>query len=261
MPGGNGIFHQCTDQAGTILWVNNDIDNTISIYDIVHLAAIKTIAIPADITAAGGKPHDLTVTFDGKKVYITCIGLDTGKGVLLEYDTATYELTARRNDLQADPHVSTTWRNNKIYVAQQGGGQQGGVGRVSILSAEDLTTIKDIPVDSAHGVTMTSGFDEYMYVSDISSAADGQVGLYAIDFVSNELVGSLTEGVPPTPHNIVGTGQHIFVTHSGPTANLVTQYAVSKDHPSPHLVNTVEVGLNPFGLDFVETTCATSRII
>ena len=54
----------------------------------------------------------------------------------------------------------------------------------------------------------------------------------------------------------------IFVTHSGSTNDLVSVWDVSDPgDPTPVLVKTVQVGLNPFGLDYVPTTCATSMII
>ena len=58
MPGGQGIFHMWADAAGEMLWVNNDIDNTITVFNLRRMVPIKTIDLPSDIVGSGGKPRD-----------------------------------------------------------------------------------------------------------------------------------------------------------------------------------------------------------
>ena len=144
MPAGQGVFHMWADASGERLWLNNDIDNTITVYNLKSHVPIKTIDIPSDLVSLGGKPHDIVLSPDGKYAFVTIVG-HTG-GVLLKYNTETYEVEQRRDDLSSDPHVGLTFSNNKLYVPQQGGGV------VSILSQENITdTIADISIPDAHG--------------------------------------------------------------------------------------------------------------
>jgi DNA-binding beta-propeller fold protein YncE len=83
----------------------------------------------------------------------------------------------------------------------------------------------------------------------------GVDGLFAIDTQTNVVLGAWDTGNPviPGPHNIVLTpnGKKLYLTHSGATANQVSIYGVSKLDATPTLINTVTVGLNPFGLTYV----------
>ena len=100
---------------------------------------------------------------------------------------------------------------------------------------------------------MFSPFDDIYIVSDIVGA-----GLYALDLISGAVLFKKVTDIPPTPHNIAGSGDLIFVTHSGPTNDIVTVWDISSGEFV--LVNEVVVGLNPFGLDYVPTTCTLGDI-
>ena len=222
IPVGKGSFHTCSDESSTFLWHVNDIDKTITVIDTVALVAIKTIDLPHDLTRGGGKPHDVTITFDGKFAFVTFIGVEGEHDAVVKYDTKTFEEVARNDKMARDPHVTSTFRSNNLFVAQQGGDV------VSILSQEDLKKVDgeskkggggskkgdselDIPIPDAHGTLMSSQHDKVLYITDISDAEDGERGIYAIDINPPfEVLGSVkstSATVPPVPHNVAGTGK------------------------------------------------------
>ena len=73
VPAGAGVFHMWADPTGRQLWVNNDVDNTMTVIDPATLAVLATVDLPADLVAAGGKPHD--VILDRRSAYVTVVGL------------------------------------------------------------------------------------------------------------------------------------------------------------------------------------------
>lgn len=240
MPAGKGVFHMWADASGERLWLNNDIDNTITVYNLRSHVPIKTIDIPSDLVDLGGKPHDVVLSPDGKYAFVTIVGLTSG--VLLKYNAETYEVEQRRDDLSSDPHVGLTFSNNKLYVPQQGGDV------VNILSQDNIMdTVADISIPDAHGVG-TSKYHSAMYFTDI---AGDESGLYAVDLKNDTLVGSKSSSTG-TPHNIAASKDKLFVTHSGADSEIVSVYSASVDKPVPVFDKNVWVGLNPFGLAHVE---------
>src|SRR5262249_24107659 len=59
VPAGAGIWHMWADPFDRQLWVNNDIDKTCTVIDPGDLKVLATVPAPADLAAAGGKPHDI----------------------------------------------------------------------------------------------------------------------------------------------------------------------------------------------------------
>ena len=59
VPAGDGVFHMWGDSTKRQLWVVNDVDKTITVIDMKTLAVITTFSTPADLVAAGGRPHDV----------------------------------------------------------------------------------------------------------------------------------------------------------------------------------------------------------
>ena len=98
-----------------------------------------------------------------------------------------------------------------------------------------------------------------MYVTDISGTGSDN-GLYAVDLDDNTILGSVT-GVTAVPHNVAASKDKIFVTHSGPTNDVVSVYSASADVPVPVFEKDLTVGLNPFGLAYVEPKCVWDAFV
>ena len=92
---GNGIFHMWADNAGRQLWINNDIDNTISIIDPGTLQTIATACLPTDLIAMGGKPHDVILDPKGKYAFVTVVGFSGDADYVVRYSTSSFEETGR----------------------------------------------------------------------------------------------------------------------------------------------------------------------
>ena len=241
VPAGAGVFHMWQSVVSRQLWVNNDIDNTITVIDTQTLNVLATIPTPADLTGAGAKPHDVILDPIARFAYVTMIGVP-GPDVVLKYSTTTFAEVDRQN-VGEDPHLSLTWRNHNLYVPCQGSDA------VFVLDRNSLDVELQIPVPNAHGAGMARSGARF-YTTNISGGGPG--GLVAIDTGANSVVGS-TDTPFPTPHNIALTpnGKKIYVTHSGAAADKVSVYTTKPFAAAPELLTTVDVGLNPFGLAFV----------
>lgn len=142
VPAGKGVFHMWADPADTQLWVNNDIDNTATVIDPVSLQTLATVAMPADLVALGGKPHDVILDPAGRSAYVTMVGFAGENDYVVKFSTKHFTETARAR-VGKDPHVSLTRRNRLLYVPCQNSNA------VFILKRKDLSLVKILDVPGA----------------------------------------------------------------------------------------------------------------
>ena len=90
-----------------------------------------------------------------------------------------------------------------------------------------------------------------LYTTNLAGGGPG--GLVTLSIQGNDISVTGTTDTPfPIPHNIALTdGGLVYVTHSGGTSNKVTKYETSPENPVPVFALSLDVGNNPFGLDFV----------
>jgi DNA-binding beta-propeller fold protein YncE len=243
VPTGNGVFHMFANPSGNQLWVNNDIDKTITVINPITKSVITTINIPPDIVANGGLPHDVILDSSGFAYVSILLPSTISNDIVIKYDTNTFAEVDRTN-VGKDPHLSLTNLNNSLYVPTQGNNQ------VEVLNRNNLDLITAISVPGAHGVAISAN-SETLYISNISGG--GINGLFAIDTNTNTiLAGSPTNTGAPVPHNIALTddGTELYISHSGATSNVVSYYSLINSVPNFQGLITVN-GLNPFGITFV----------
>jgi YVTN family beta-propeller protein len=237
---GSGVFHQWADPRGQQLWVNNDIDNTATVIDPTTLSVLGTVSMPADLIAAGFKPHDVILDPKGRFAFVTLVG-GVDNDWLVKFDTTTF-VEVDRAEVGLDPHVSLSQRSDLIYVPAQNSDI------VSVLDRATLDVVAELAVPGAHGAGMTHS-GKVFYTTNLPGG--GTDGLFAIDTGTNTVIGS-ADTPYPVPHNVVVTkNDKLFVTHSGATSDKVTIYDVTTTNPVPGLRAEVTVGLNPFGLAYV----------
>jgi DNA-binding beta-propeller fold protein YncE len=237
---GAGVFHMWADALDRQLWVNNDIDNTATVINPRTLSVITTVAMPSDLIAKGYKPHDVILNPSGRFAYVTMVGPGPFD-YLVQFSTRTF-MEVNRATVGKDPHVSLTWRNNRLYVPSQNSNV------VSVFNRRTLQLVEEISVPGAHGAGMTPN-GKVFYTTNLPGG--GTDGLFAIDTRTNAVIGS-SDTPYPVPHNIVVTRNNkLFLTHSGATSDKVTIYSVTNQEPVPVLIGEVGVGLNPFGLAYV----------
>ncbi len=241
VPAGNGVFHMWAQPGGNQLWVNNDIDNTITVINTGNLEVITTIDLPADLVADGGKPHD--VILNRTSAYVTLVGLSGDNDVVIRYTLKNFKEKARA-DIGKDPHVTIDPRKGRLYVASQDSGE------IRVLRRNNLSLVTVIEAPGAHGIDIRNNA-KIVYATNISGG--GTDALYTINTQSNKMIGEPVDTPYPTPHNLVLTkpNKKLYVTHSGSTADKVTVYTVSNANPVPVYLTEVTTGLNPFGLEFV----------
>jgi DNA-binding beta-propeller fold protein YncE len=238
---GQGVFHQWANPDGQQLWVNNDIDNTISIIDPVSLDLIHTVDIPADLVAMGGKPHDVVLDHRGRWAYVTLVGVAGDFDYLLQYDTTTFT-ELNRQPVGGDPHVSIGVNTN-LYVPCQVSGE------VLVYDPETLALVDQIEVPGAHGAAM-AGDGRHFFCTNVPGGGDGAI--YTIGTRRNQVAGSPTDSPYPVPHNLSATpdGKLLFVTHSGGSSDKVTVYQLVGPYRQAEYQTELTVGLNPFGIGY-----------
>lgn len=242
VPAGQGVFHQWVDRQGKQLWVNNDIDNTITIIDPLRLAVIATIDIPADLAAMGGKPHDVVLDHQGRYGYVTVLGLAGPVDYLLQFDAHSFD-EMNRQPVGKDPHLALG-TNTDLYVPSQDSDE------VRVFDPETLELREVIAAPGAHGAAVSPN-GRFFYTTNLPGG--GADALLTIRTMDNSVVGEAVATPHPIPHNLAlsGGGRMLFVTHSGGAADKVTIYRVHPGSGLPTYWNEVTVGLNPFGIGYV----------
>jgi streptogramin lyase len=249
---GAGVFHMWADPAGRQLWVNNDVDKTCTVIDPLTLQTLATVPLPADLVAAGGRPHDVILDpATGASAFVTMIGVAGAADYVVKFNTQSFAETGRAA-VGKDPHVSATARNHLLYVPCQNSNV------LVVLDRETLSPVKELPIPGAHGAGMATDGATF-YTTNISGG--GRDGLWTINTATNTVAGEAVDTPFATPHNIAltpdrgvffsqGRGlRKLYLTHSGATASQVTVYKLKGNTPVFH--KTVTVGFNPFGLAFV----------
>ena len=241
VPTGAGVFHMWGNTRAGQLWVNNDIDKSSTVIDLLTLEVIATVPTPSDIVEMGGKPHDVIFSPDGTYAYVTHVALEGEFDYVVQFDTETFEELGSVA-VGKDPHLSVTRRNNVLYVPCQESGE------VFIFDLDTLMTEDVLAIPGAHGAGMAY-YGDYFYVSNLPGG--GMDALWTIDTATNEIVGDPVDTPYEIPHNIAltPTGK-LYVTHSGPN-DKVTVFTTSGREPTPMYLGEVTVGMNPFGLAWV----------
>lgn len=241
VPAGAGVFHMWADFREKQLWVVNDIDNAVTVIDPHSLNPIATVAIPGDLAAMGGKPHDVILSPAGFFAYVSIVGIGGDEDYVVQYSTYTFQEIGRAA-VGKDPHLSVTIRNPFLYVPCQNSDA------VFVLNRFSMNLVTTIAVPGAHGAGMPL-LGRTFYTSNLPGG--GANGLFAIDTRSNTVIGSVDTPFA-VPHNIALTllARKLYLTHSGPTADKVTVYKISRHNPVPVFQKEITVGLNPFGLAF-----------
>lgn len=222
---GNGVFHMWANSQGTELWVNNDIDNTTSVIDLTNNTVIQTIDL-------GAKPHDVFITEDGTRAFISILQGDTSvPDEIFMFNAMTYQMMASRT-VGDDPHLFHITSSNKLFVPCQ-------IGGIYVFD-ENFMEEAIIPVDGSHGIFARD--NQNIYVSDLPGAE-----LYNINAMTNEVVGMPLTTTVNVPHNLTVNADNtkLFVTHSGMAADKLTVYDLANDIT---LSETLTVGTNPFGI-------------
>jgi YVTN family beta-propeller protein len=242
VPAGAGVFHMWSADNDDQLWVNNDIDNTITVIDTVTLDVVTTIPLPADLVALGGKPHDVVLESNGTSAFVTMLGIAGANDYVIKYSRQTFSETARQA-VGKDPHVSLARQNDLLYVPCQNSNA------VFVLDRDTLAADPSILVLSAHGAGMSRNGKAF-YTTNLAGGGTG--GLVEIDTGTNTAVGVFDTPLP-VPHNIAlaPNGKKLYVTHSGATSDKVSVFERENKNSDPVLIGTLTVGQNPFGIAFV----------
>jgi len=233
---GAGIFHMWGEPAHNQLWVNNDIDKTISVVDMLNSSVISTISAPIELLS--GKPHDVILDPNAPFAYVTMLGVDGAGDYVLKYSTTTFT-EVDRVKVGDDPHVTLSKENDVLYIPTQGGNG------VSVVNRESFDLVTTIPVANSHGAGMTATGDT-LFTTNIADIGVG--GLVSIDTTSNE-INSEADTPFSIPHNIVLSPDQseLFLTHSGNTNDMITVWDIS-DTTQPVFLKSFTTELNPYGL-------------
>jgi DNA-binding beta-propeller fold protein YncE len=240
IPVGNGAFHMWGDPLLNQLWVNNDIDKTISVIDMTTFATVATIPTPNDLGPAA-VPHDVILDPTAPFAYVTVLNA-AADDFVVKYSQSTFA-EVDRQAVGQDPHVVLTRHNGNLYVASQNSDD------LSILDRDTLSPLGSLTIDNAHGVTVTAD-GGLLYVT--SFPGTGVNGLTVIDTLTNGILGSVTTPMLGAgPHNLALSSDNtrLYITHTGPTSTSVSVFDIAgANRTSPVHLTDVTVGLNPFGI-------------
>ena len=154
---GNGVFHMWLSPDNQQLWVNNELDFTMSVINPNTMETLATFPIPDDLLANGYKPHDVIVMPNNAAAFVTMLG-PLEEDYVIKYDATTFEEVARAT-VGTDPHVSLTSANDKLYVASQGSDI------LQVLNRSDLSLVTTVDIPNAHGLGMNNAGTCLLYTS------------------------------------------------------------------------------------------------
>ncbi|MCI0401701.1 MAG: YncE family protein, partial [Gammaproteobacteria bacterium] len=166
VPAGNGVFHMWGDQSEQQLWVNNDIDKTVTVIDTITLEVITTVPIPANLVAAGGIPHDVILDPVSRAAFVTILGIAVGNDVVVKFSTETFEEVGRV-EVGQDPHLSLARQNNLLYVPCQG------TSELFILNRETLDVVDVLDIPNTHGAGMARNGKTFYTTNIAGGGTDG----------------------------------------------------------------------------------------
>ena len=213
------------------------------------------------------KPHDVVITPAGDSIFVSVLGdLDESDDAILKIDAAAGAVVARRDlPAGADPHLALSPAAPRLlYSPQQN------LGVVALYDQDDLAEVQDsLAIPHAHGIS-TSVDGTYLYVTNIAGGGVGALETVraASSTEKRPLASPASLLGPPAdapgegkPHNVGVTREgHVFVTHSGAAANLVSVYSTDEVTGLPSLAGQHEVGTNPFGIAVVRYECDTTSV-
>ena len=227
---GAGVFHMWADGLGSALWVNNDIDNSISVIALDSHTVTQTITLDA-------KPHDVFLSQDGTQAFVSILRPDEADQVYA-FNALTYVQTGTV-DVGEDPHLFHLAKKNKLFVPCQNTNQ------LLTLNSETLTIMDDTPLAGAHGISATLD-QRKVFVTGINVNKLYQVSASTSELLTPELATSLA-----VPHNVVvnAKGKKVFVTHSGGDSDQVAIFKVNRNRGLMEKT-TITTGTNPFGLTY-----------
>lgn len=231
IPVGSGAFHMWADGIGKQLWVVNDIDNTISVIDLSNNTVVKTISV-------GMKPHDIFLNASGTRAYVSVVTGDPEiPDSIYMYSVTDYNKLASKA-VAKNPHLYHISHSNKLFVACQSG-------TLFTLNGTDLMEISSIGLAGAHGI-FANPSRNFIYIANITGTQ-----IYTVETFNSSLVGTPANSLVNTPHNILvnNDGNKMFITHPGPSSNIVTTYSLGNNgNITPG--TTITAGMNPFGLTY-----------
>ena len=245
LPVVDDVFHMWLNNNQ--LWSTDRVDNSIAVFDLNTDARVAVIPIPADLRALGGQPHDIVV--DENHAYVTILNVGGGPDMVIKYDVNTFT-EVDRAPVGEDPHVFLHPTNSNLYVACQD------TDNVFVIDRNTMTQITVVPIFGGHGVWVPND-GRTLYVSNFPGhvagglPGPGFLGLFAVKLDDNTPIGGITTPFPAT-HNITSDpdGKKLYVTHSEFLQGKVSIYDISDQSVVPTLLNTIDVGTNPFGIAY-----------
>ena len=219
------------DNIGKQLWVNNDIDNTISVINLSNNSVVKTINV-------GIKPHDIILNASGTRAYISIFTGDPKiPDSIFMYSALDYSKLASKAVAKI-PHLYLLPNSNKLFVPCESG-------TLFTLNGTNLAEISSIGLAGAHGI-FPNPSRNFIYVANITGTQ-----IYTIETSTSSLVGTPASSLVNAPHSVLvnNDGNKMFITHSGPSSNIITTYSLGNNgNITPG--TTIMVGMNPFGLTY-----------
>lgn len=242
VPVGAGIFHMWGDPNHNQLWVNNDIDKTVSVVDMLSQSTIATFSTPSDLNALGGKPHDVFLNPNAPFAYVTMLGVSGNTDWVVKYSTETF-MELDRVEVGDDPHVSYSPSLDQLFAPTQGGG-------VAVIDGSTFDVTTTINVPNSHGAWLSPD-EATFYTTNIADG--GTAGLVSIDTATLTISDSV-DAPFSIPHNVITTPDQsrLYLTHSGGANDKVSIYDVSNP-ANPVYLESVTTEFNPYGIALISS--------
>lgn len=246
IPASQGLFHMWPSPNGERLFVVADGDDVVDMITIERkrqnlFYSLDSFDVGAEII--GGNPHD--VVADDNYFYVTVQQNEAEKDTVLKVNQDNFAVEGKL-DFSLDTHLGMPSLTPFLLVPEQSGGNLNFVNRNSF---EIVSRVDNVP--GAHGIFWDNLASRIFLANTPSDGIDSVFEIQRTPGAINpSLVGSLDLGLPKA-HNIAVdfSNERAYITHSGAESSTLAVANIDGDMSLEH---SIEVGLNPFGIAYIE---------
>ncbi len=219
--------HVIIDAQGTLAYVTNAQDNSLSIVDVVKRKLVGEIK-------SGKSPHGLRMSPDGREIYVA----NTGDDSVSVIDVAGAREVARIPVGKAPAQVGFTPDGRRVYVSSTT------ENIVVVIDTAQRTRIADIPVGRKPIQVFATPDGRYVYVGNEGTNENPDNRASVIETATNQVIATVETGTGAHGVVVSDDGRRAFV------ANTIDGTVSVIDTANQKVTRNIKVGEGSGGITF-----------
>ena len=219
--------HVIIDSQGSLVYVTQAEDNTLSVVDVAQRKVVREIK-------TGKSPHGLRMSPDGREIYVA----NTGDNSVSVIDVARAKEVARIPVGKAPAQVGFTPDGRRVYVSSTVENS------VAVVDTKQRKRIATIPVGRKPIQVFATPNGRYVYVGNEGTKENPDNRVSVIDTKTNRVVATVVTGKGAHGVVISDDGSRAFI------ANTIDNTASVIDTATQQVTRTFKVGEGSGGITF-----------